>query len=334
MTRSLLTNSALLLALAADGADAQFASRVVDYHPAPGQFVQNPAFNNPARALGPPVGGGTTDGDETKCVTLGGFAGTLTLAFDSPVLNDPKNPLGLDCIVFGNAFWPGADSGRRWAEPATIEISLDANANTLADDAWFLIPGSHIAIPAAHWQGQTWDDDPIDTTFPPSSLSWIPPGESGLWTTWGFRLPSDPFESGLVLDNPNGPGELDEGVWGYAELSPTLLLGDLDADNDIDDPMLPPARFYTVPDDPFRVGIDPGSGGGDAFDIAWAIDVATGAPARLPAFHFIRITNAANVVFPVFGERSPEIAGVADVAPALDAPGVNTPASVRGRFRP
>lgn len=330
-TRARRSTSLLLATCAAAPAalaQSPFAATVLDYRPAPGQFVQVSDLSDPARALGPPIGGGTLDGNDTKAVTLGGFGGSITLAFDRPVRDDPHNPLGLDCIVFGNAFWHNADPNRRWAEPATIEISRDTNHNGLADDPWYLIPGTHLPDPVATWQPQTWDDDTNDTTFPPSLASWLPPGESGTWQTWSFRLPADPFETSLILDNPHGQFATTEGIRGYADCSPTLLLGDLNADNAIDDPDADPAVFYTTPDNPFRVGVDPGSGGGDAFDIAWAIDPATGEPANLRSFDFIRITNATNALFGPFGERSAELCAVADVAPRL------TPGDLRARRAP
>ena len=49
--------------------------------------------------------------------------------------------------------------------------------------------------------------------------------------------------------------------------------------------------------------------------IAWAIDPATGSPADLPGFDFIRLTSAVSAVHEVLGEKSPEIDAVADVAP-------------------
>jgi hypothetical protein len=313
-------------------AQSHFATRVLDYRPAPGQFVQDPAFNDPGAALGPPIGGGTLDGDETKAVSLGGFGGSITLAFDHTVRDDPKHRLGLDCIVFGNAFWLNGDPNRRWGEGASIEIALDANGNGLADDPWYLIPGSHLAQPASSWQAQTWDDDTNDAAYPPAYSWWVPPGESGVWQTWAFRLPSDPFELGVSLDNPNGQFAEVEGIWGYADCSPTLVLGDLDGDNILDDGSMTPERFYTVPDDPFTVGVDPGSGGGDAFDIAWAIDPATGEPANLPGFDFVRITNATNVVLGPFGEKSAEICAVAGVVARTREAGAGpgrTPVEVR-----
>ena len=252
-----------------------FATRVIAYNPAFGQFINDPAFNDPARALGPPVGGGTINADLSSLVSLGGFGGSITLAFDQPVEDHPDNPQGLDFIVFGNAFHFAGDETRRWAEAALVEISYDANTNGLADDPWYTIPGSALAAP--------------------------------------ITLPLPPAFNGPVLENTTGTDQ--EQHWGYADLSPTLLLGDTDANNTVDDPAADPHSFYTVPDSPMTVGVDPGSGGGDAFDIAWAIDPVTGSPANLTAFHFIRLTTAADHKTAIFGENSAEIDAVADVRP-------------------
>lgn len=295
-------------------AGSPFAAAVVDYAPAPGQFVNHALFNDPSRALGSPIGYGTIDGNQLDVVTLGGFGGSITLRFDHTVLDDSANPFGLDAIVFGNAFWVGGNPNRRWAECAHLEISLDVNRNGIADDPWYLIPGSHLLNPPAMLQSQTWDHDISDSTFPPSNGSWIPPNMPDPWTTTAWRLPPAVFDPVVVI-NPNGTSANVEGVWGYAEASPTLMLGDLDGDNLVDDLTISPELFYTVPDDPLEVGVTPGSGGGDAFDIAWAIDPNTGKPAALPGFDFIRITNGVNFVHPALGEKSPEIDAVADVRP-------------------
>ncbi len=270
-------------------AQNDFASRVVDYAPAQGQFVNDPDFNDPTRALGAPAGGGTINADLSSLVSLGGFGGSITLAFDSLVENHPDNPLGLDFIVFGNAFHLTGNENRRWAEAGLVEIAYDANANGLADDTWYTIPGSALTPP--------------------------------------ISLPLPPAFNGPVLENLTGTSA--ESHWGYADLSPTLLLGDTNADNLVDDPDADPAAFYTVPDDPMTVGVDPGSGGGDAFDIDWAIDPTTGDPANLPGFHFIRITTAVDHTTAIFGENSPEIDAVADVRPiTICLPDVNNDGSL------
>ncbi|MEW6250570.1 MAG: hypothetical protein AB1716_07970, partial [Planctomycetota bacterium] len=208
---------AILIAIAgAAGGQTPFAVRVVDFQPAPGQFVQWPAYMDPNAAVGPPVGGGTVQPDNSKLVSLGGFGGTITLAFERAVRDDAANPFGLDCSVFGNATWVGGMPWRRWAECGAIEISRDANANGLPDDPWYLIPGSHMPQPVALWQSQTWDDNVGDPTYPPADPSWIPPGRTGVWTTWAYRPPPGVFEL-MTLDHPGGPAAIDEVVWGYAD---------------------------------------------------------------------------------------------------------------------
>lgn len=296
-------------------AASPFASRVVRYDPAPGQFVNNPSFNDPTRALGSPSGGGLAAPDNSSLVSLGGFGGELVLSFEQPVADGYHNRRCQDAIVFGNAFYVSGDPDRRWAEAGVIEISVDANQNGLADDAWYLIPGSHLNDLDGQPVTATWDDDIADATYPPVSEALIPPGRSGVWTTVGFVLP--PLFNGPVLINPLGLGGEDEGTWGYADHTPTLLLGDLDADNLIDDPNTTSEAFYTVPDDPFTVGISPGSGGGDAFDIADAIDPHTGLPAELTHFDFIRIRSGVDAESVLFGEASTEIDAVSDVGPGL-----------------
>ncbi len=272
-------------------AGSPFATRVIEYAPAPGQFVNDPAFNDPQRALGPPSGGGMADPNNESVVTLGGFGGFIVLGFDHTVMNDPLNPMGLDAIAFSNAYWVGGNPDRHWAECATIEISRDDNDNGQADDDWYLIPGSHLTAP-------------LNRTAHP----W-----TGGITTYAYQLPTDPFGA-VVVVNPESGTET-EGIYGYAEYSPTLFLGDMDADDVIDNDEITEEEFYTVPDDPFEVGITPGSGGGDAFDIAWAVDAATGAPANLDGFDFIRLTTPLHVIMGPLGEKSAEIDAVADVSP-------------------
>ncbi|GJM23645.1 MAG: hypothetical protein DHS20C16_00600 [Phycisphaerae bacterium] len=284
-------------------ADSPFATNVLDYGPAPGQFVNDSQLNDANKSLGAPSGGGSGEGNELGVVTLGGFGGTITLAFDHTVRDDHANPFGLDAIVFGNAFWAAANANRRWAETGIIEISRDANSNGLADDPWFLIPGSHVTDPVGQYSVMTWDSDLGDGTFPPANPFWVPAGSSGTWTTEGYKLQGAPFD-GPVLENPNGLAAEVEGVFGFADLSPVALLPDgIDAED-----------FYVRPDDALKVGLTDGSAGGDGFDIAWAIDPATGADAELDGFDFVRITTAVDFIAGALGEVSTEIDAVADVA--------------------
>ena len=285
-------------------AESPFAVEVVAFEPAPGQFVRSADYDDPTRALGAPLGDNPSEPNNTSLVSLGGFGGSLTLAFDHTVRDDPANPFGLDAIVFGNSLWVSGDATRRWAECGVIEISRDTNSNSIADDAWFVIPGSHISFDSIPNETRTWDDDTVDATYPPMVASWIPPGQTGVWTTEGYRLPPARFDQYIVA-NTNGTAAVEEDIWGYADFTPTRgLPAGADAN-----------AFYTRPDNPFAVGLSAGAGGGDGFDIAWAIDGVTGEPAGLSGFDFVRIRTAVDAVFfnPPFGELSTEVDAVADV---------------------
>jgi len=293
-----------------------FADSVVEYRPAPGQFINSALFNDPARALGAPVGSGTATPSNAKVVSLGGFGGSITVGFSARVMDDPCNPFGMDAVVFSNALWQSGDPNRRWAEAAVIEVCRDSNGNGVPDDGWFVIRGSHLgAVPGDRQEAQAWDNN-AGTPTPPGNVGWYPsaafyPGFPAMYATETYRLPGL-FETS-VLVNPKGAMATHEGAWGYAELSPTLLLGDLNGDNIVDEAGADPAEFYTAPDNPLAVGVTPGSGGGDAFDIAWAVEPVSGAPAGLDGFDFVRLSTGVNFIAGVLGELSAEIGGVADV---------------------
>jgi len=309
---------AALSVLAAQAWSTPFATTILDYTPAPGQFINHPAFSDPMHALGAPIGGGTSAPNNIEVVSLGGFGGSITLGFAQTIYDDPRNPYGLDAIVFGNAFWVGGDPTRRFAEGGIIEISRDVNGNGIPDDPWYVIRGPSLPTPpAAAAFTQHWDNDP-NTPIPPANLAWYPdpiayPHIPDGYSTSGYLLPAA-FQS-IPLVHPDGVTALVEVHYGYADLSPVLVLGDLTGNNIVDDPSMTPEQFYTRPDNPFLVGVDPGSGGGDAFDIAWAVNPVTGEPANLDGFDFIRISTGANSIFGIFGEISTEISGVAAVSP-------------------
>ena len=319
-----------------------FAYEVLECVPAPGQWTNHTSFNEPAKTLGAPSGGGTSSPDNSSIMSLGGFGGSIVLRFEETVTDDPGNYLGLDFIVFSNATWVSGDRQRKFGEPAHLEIMPDLDDDgipgTAPGEVWYPIPGSILADDST-CRSQTWDDV-ADNEYPPDNTDWfpwigtypylpegpcvIPLDEYGRYTTSAYELPQDIYADpgGLwgVIVNPNVEDADEdnnhlEGYYGYAEMSPTLQLGDLDADNDPEYPEMPPGQFYTVPDNPFRVGITPGSGGGDAFDIAWAVDPATWQPANLTGFDFVRITNAVDIINGPLGEASPEIDAVADVRP-------------------
>lgn len=122
----------------AANADSPFASAVVSYAAGTGAVA---GFTNPSVALGSPerfTGEGLFPQAVTpfqpayrpnEVVSIG-VGGHLTLAFDHDVLDDPRNPFGVDLIVFGNAFFTDSSFGLGVvagvaAEGGTISLSED-----------------------------------------------------------------------------------------------------------------------------------------------------------------------------------------------------------------
>lgn len=261
--------------------DDPWADEVIEYSP----MSPVSGFTDPLKALGPPQGGPVNQPNNGSVVSLGVPRARITLKFDTPVTDDPQNPFGLDCIVYSNAFWVGGNPQRKFQEPGIIEISADTNANGMADDEWFLIPGSRGLSYAAGLTPIISEPDGDDNDSDPLIMS--------------GNVVNPNFSDG----NPNNNG--DEFNWGYAEFTPTVREY---LDN------------HVRPDNPLAVGMTARSGGGDAFDIGWAVD-DTGALAGITSFDFIRITTLVDRLMPGLGNVSTEIDAVADVAPAIDTDG-------------
>ncbi|MDK1022108.1 MAG: hypothetical protein QGD90_10775, partial [Candidatus Hydrogenedentes bacterium] len=261
-------------------AEDPWADTVIEYSP------DNPVvgFTTPGVALGAPKGlGPSVPLNENNVVSLGDPSGDprgrIVLEFNTPVTDDPANPFGLDCIVYSNAFWVGGNPQKRFQEPGIIEISDDGSN-------WYLIPGS---------RNFSYGGGQLPLVAEPSGDTNLVSGEA-LLLAGAITNPN-------MLDVATGP-ETVEFNWGYMDMSPTLA---------------PYLDNYVRPDDPFEVGMTARSGGGDAFDIAWAID-SGGNPAFLAQFQFIRISPFVQRSMPV-GSASPELLAIADVAPELDADG-------------
>lgn len=119
-----------------DTTQAEGIDKVLDFSPAPGQFVGvYPAY----------VTGETAEHMRAKVeqrlkagslISLGRFGGSLTFAFRSSV----NNLEGPDFSISGNAFTNSA-------EPGIVEVSEDVNANGLPDDPWYELAGSEYSKP-------------------------------------------------------------------------------------------------------------------------------------------------------------------------------------------
>lgn len=118
-----------------DDAEMVAATRVLEYTPAPGQFINNPM-----------TGGflGTELTPQAACdyaqrrlegrnfVSLGGFGGYIVLGFDEPIVNSGGD---YDLAIAGNPFEGSSEPGIVW-------VMMDENANGKADDVWYELAGS------------------------------------------------------------------------------------------------------------------------------------------------------------------------------------------------
>jgi hypothetical protein len=111
---------------------SKFISKIYEYVPAPGQFI-NEGLGNPeaAEAL---VGKA-----RAGLVSLGGFGGYLTFGFDHSIVNVE----GADIGIYGN---PLTGEAMEWSEPGIVMVMQDLNGNGLPDDgSWFELAGSEYA---------------------------------------------------------------------------------------------------------------------------------------------------------------------------------------------
>ena len=120
-----------------------YISRVYEYCPAPGQFVnempryeEGDTYSDMLQKTEESISG-TND----IMITLGGYGGYVTFGFDHTVINVPGM---MDFRIWGNCFYellqPEKKGGS--AEPGIVMVSYDRNCNGLPDDEWYELAGS------------------------------------------------------------------------------------------------------------------------------------------------------------------------------------------------
>lgn len=115
-------------------------SRIFEYRPAPGQFIN---------ALPPIPDDADSDrvcqivleqigNDAEGMISLGAFGGYVVFGFDHPIVNVPGE---YDFNIFGNAFLTDNSRGAS-AEPGIVMVAADVNENGIPDDTWYELAGS------------------------------------------------------------------------------------------------------------------------------------------------------------------------------------------------
>jgi len=124
-----------------------FATEVIAYEPGSSPA---PGYTNPASALGEPSrftmspwdGGAVTPFAPawipSQVVSIGA-GGSLVLELDEAAVDDPRNPFGIDLIVFGNSFFSDIGAGSGVCGP----IASDGGLIDVSEDGitWCAVPG-------------------------------------------------------------------------------------------------------------------------------------------------------------------------------------------------
>ncbi len=337
----LCTSYFVLCAVAHATAHAPYLTRVLDYAPAPGQFVNQIPACNPGDPYGKVLARaaeaicGTTETIEgelpdgtvvtetviTYCpgtISLGGYGGSVTVAFDHPVVNVPGE---YDFEIYGNAIVADGSTTGGSAEPGIVLVSIDANGNGLPDDEWFELAGSeydnestqhdftityfkpsadHVAVPGSRpfddtqyirWESN--DDNPKKRSGYVQKLEYH---KQDYWPLWlDDDVQTLTFSGARLRGNVkpvNGMVELQFFDWGYVDNKPS--------------------RDQASEGDEVNPGIY-----SDGFDINWAVN-SKGQQVYLPWVDFIKVYNAMNQTVASLGETSTEVRGGRDFHP--DAP--------------
>ena len=298
MNRSFLTIAALLATLAA-AAQSPYISRVYEYRPAPGQFVNKmPAYDE----------GDTAEDmarkaeeclahDERVLITLGSYGGYVTFGFDHMV----ENHLGkMDLQILGNAFYsnanPNAGASREGGscEPAIVLVSYDANDNGIPDDVWYELAGSDYRI-------TYYRPDENKERTPNPEYAFI---NDTSYVRW--------------VDNLGHTGHVYRNVYHHQSYYPQWLdeesltfEGALLADNYVDESGT--GSYYVQYAYAWGYADNhPHTDDRSKFTLEWSVDEA-GQPVHLPGIHFVKVYCAVNQYCGWLGETSTEIMGAYDL---------------------
>ena len=298
----------LLLATATTMAQSPYISRVFEYKPAPGQFVNViPEYEDGDDADMMRLKAEEAIADnEGGMITLGGWGGYVIFGFDHMV----KDIAGAtDFIVYGNAFYsennPNTETTRKGGscEPAIVLVSYDSNGNGRPDDPWYELAGSEYHNPLCKTGYTVTYTRPDDDHQPHPSLT------NKIFTDTTYILWQDSEgEEAYMYRNayhkqPYFPEWIEED-----ELSFT---GTRLPDNYIDESgtgsyYVQYAYDYGYADN------HPNTSEQAQLDIAWAVD-ENGQAANLPGIHFVKVYTAVHQQCGWLGETSSEITGAEDL---------------------
>ena len=267
------------------GGQSHMDFKVIEYLPAPGQFINEPASGyDDITTMDQACEYAQSRLGENNFVSLGGWGGYIVVKSSKEI----KNSGNYDFSIGSNAF---ATSN----EPGVVWVMKDTNGNGLPDDEWFELKGSEYDKPGYirdYWitytkNGVKSDISWVDSEGKTGIIAWLGSFHSQdtyfpIWvaddsyTLHGTLLPSNTFQNPETGDWTTNPF-----AWGYA-------------DNQGEDSKLEEVSGKKILKTYFRVA--------DAVN-------ADGTSVKLDKIDFIKVQTGVNASCGHLGEVSTEVCG-------------------------
>lgn len=297
------------VSLCAVAQNSPYISKVYDFLPAPGQFVNElPEYmdGDSHEAILTKVEEQICGDKDPGMISLGGFGGYVVFGFDHPVANVEG---AYDFKIYANAFMAAGSSVGGSCEPGIVMVSVDANGNGLADDEWYELAGSDY--------GKETTIKNYSITYYKPDADKTPTPEGMMTDTTYIRWTSSEGDEGYVMKNSFH----NQSYWPEWYEGETMeFVGTKLADNAFDQSGNGTYYVLTRLDwgyvDNYANDIDEG------FKIDWAVD-AEGNPKHLTHIDFVKVYTAVNQYCGWIGETSTEICGAEDLHPDAEVVGVD-----------
>ncbi len=276
----------------------QYIHEVLDYKPAPGQFINKAPWGLPESAQ-------SIVGTQTGSLSLGAFGGYVVFRFENAVQNHPDNPYGIDFIVYGNPF-------SYFSEPGIVTVMKDENENGLPDDAWYELAGSD------YFFGNTLKNNEVTYENPQSAVAADVPwtdnfGNNGVVVAKSFHeQPYYPLNDTFPAIDASSYMLQGTRIMGFIDTSTPGIIGSRRRAFGYTDNTPRGTGTPTLPDNPYTPEIE--NAGADGFDISWAVDTQ-GNYVDLDEIHFIKVHTAMQGDAGWLGEISTEITGARVIEP-------------------
>ena len=307
MMKRLLLLTTILTAPLMYAQKSPYISRVWEYKPAPGQFVNElPEYEDGDDANMMRLKAEEAIADNNRgMISLGGWGGYVVFGFDHMV---PNKAGQYDFIVLGNAFYSDTDAGQDGrsggsCEPGVVMVSYDANGNGKPDDEWYELAGSEHTNPltihdyTVTYHRPTTDHEPTPSVVNPALIDTT-------YIRWQDSREQEGYINQITYHTqPYYPQWIEQD-----ELSFT---GTRLPDNYVD--QSGNGSYYVLYAYPRGYADNhPNTSEQAKLNIDWAVR-ADGTPANLQGIHFVKVYTGVHQQCGWLGETSTEIIGAEDL---------------------